>query len=44
MLKFQYYIYCFSALHLLVSVGHLCDLPTGFAVSDNLVTLFLHHE
>ena len=24
----------------LVSVGHLCDLPAGFATSDNLVTLF----
>ena len=24
----------------LVPVGHLCDLPAGFAVSDNLVTLF----
>ena len=26
--------------NLLVSVGHLCDLPVGFAGSDNLVTLY----
>ena len=25
---------------LLVSVGNLCALPAGFAVNDNLVTLF----
>ena len=24
----------------LVSAGHLCDLPAGFAMSDNWVTLF----
>ena len=23
----------------MVSIGQLCDLPAGFAVSDNLVTL-----
>ena len=39
---FQLQLCCFSlrcCCHLLVSEGYLCDLPAGFALSNNLVTL-----